>query len=376
MEEDCGEADVSRRRRRRRVSHSFARENQAKLVHLVVVEQILRATLRADDCLGAISSRFAPLYDRTVTRMITLAEMQKDLTNDRADRSLAVLVDARRAGVLHRLSSLFVTSLARDARRVGLKLSIVTLIVGVVNHHYYPARFGDPYATMARDVWRSRELCEERAVARHPWVAEADTGIRWGVQLITPNEPDALANLIKTAGRVEELGYDLLSIFDHPLMHVDPWIALSGLATRTSRVRLGSTVNCAVYRHPAHLARLATDLDNLSNGRHVLGLGSGWLKPEFEALGRDFGTFADRSAALEDTLAIVHGVWEAAALHLHRHEVQHRQHGCRTTTDPATAAADHGRGQRRAGHTAAGRAVGRRLQRQGRSVPERRLRYR
>jgi hypothetical protein len=79
--------------------------DQAKLVHLVVVEQILRSTFRADNCLGAISSRFAPLYDRTVTRMITLAEMQKDLTNDRADRSLAVLVDARRAGVLHRLSS-------------------------------------------------------------------------------------------------------------------------------------------------------------------------------------------------------------------------------------------------------------------------------
>ena len=143
----------------------------------------------------------------------------------------------------------------------------------------------------------------------HPWVAVADEGIRWGVQLIVPNERNALANLITTANRVEELGYDYLSIFDHPLMHVDPWIALSGLATRTSKVRLGSTVNCAVYRHPAHLARLATDLDNLSNGRHVLGLGSGWLKPEFAALGLDFGTFADRSAALEDTLAIVRGVW-------------------------------------------------------------------
>lgn len=147
-------------------------------------------------------------------------------------------------------------------------------------------------------------------MARHPWVAEADNGIRWGVQLITPNEPNALANLITTAGRVEDLGYDFLSIFDHPLMHVDPWITLSGLATRTSKVRLGSTVNCALYRHPAHLARMATDLDNLSNGRHILGLGSGWLKPEFEALGHDFGSFADRSAALEDTLAIVHGVWE------------------------------------------------------------------
>jgi alkanesulfonate monooxygenase SsuD/methylene tetrahydromethanopterin reductase-like flavin-dependent oxidoreductase (luciferase family) len=153
---------------------------------------------------------------------------------------------------------------------------------------------------------------QERSVARHPWVAAGDDGIRWGVQFIVPNERDALANLITTAGRVEELGYDFLSIFDHPLMHVDPWIALSGLATRTSRVRLGSTVNCAMYRHPAHLARLATDLDNLSNGRHILGLGSGWLAPEFTALGREFGTFAHRNAALEDALAIVHGVWSDA----------------------------------------------------------------
>jgi alkanesulfonate monooxygenase SsuD/methylene tetrahydromethanopterin reductase-like flavin-dependent oxidoreductase (luciferase family) len=154
----------------------------------------------------------------------------------------------------------------------------------------------------------SRQEC---SVARHPWVAAADEGIRWGVQLIVPNERNALANLITTAGNVEELGYDFLSIFDHPLMHVDPWIALSGLATRTSKVRLGSTVNCAMYRHPAHLARLATDLDNLSNGRHILGLGSGWLRPEFSALGREFGSAGHRLAALEDTLAIVHGVWSS-----------------------------------------------------------------
>ena len=129
-------------------------------------------------------------------------------------------------------------------------------------------------------------------MAQHPWVAAASDGIRWGVQLITPNEPNALNNLIQTAQTVEDLGYDFLSIFDHPLMHVDPWIALSGIATRTSRVRLGSTVNCAAYRHPAYVARLATDLDNLSNGRHVLGLGSGWLKPEFAALGLEFLVFA------------------------------------------------------------------------------------
>lgn len=146
-------------------------------------------------------------------------------------------------------------------------------------------------------------------MAIHPWVAESANGIRWGVQLIVPNEPGALQNLLVTAANVEDLGYDYLSIFDHPLMHVDPWIALPGIATRTNRVRLGSTVNCAAYRHPAHLARLAADLDNLSNGRHVLGVGSGWLRPEFAALGIEFGSFSDRAAALRDTLAIVRGVW-------------------------------------------------------------------
>ena len=104
-------------------------------------------------------------------------------------------------------------------------------------------------------------------MARHPWVAAADDGIRWGVQLIVPDAPGAIRELVQTARRVEALGYDFLSIFDHPLLHVEPWIALSGIATATDRIRLGSTVNCARYRHPMHLARLAADLDNLSGGR-------------------------------------------------------------------------------------------------------------
>ena len=141
-------------------------------------------------------------------------------------------------------------------------------------------------------------------MARHPWVAEADDGIRWGVQLIVPDAPGAIRELVETARRVEALGYDYLSIFDHPLLHVEPWIALSGIATATNRIRLGSTVNCARYRHPMHLARLAADLDNLSGGRHILGLGSGWLAREYAALGLDFGTLKERQASLEDTLAI------------------------------------------------------------------------
>src|SRR5215217_5966932 len=137
-------------------------------------------------------------------------------------------------------------------------------------------------------------------MARHPWVAEADRGIRWGVQLIVPNRKDALPDLMETGRLVERLGYDAIYIFDHPKIHVDPWIALSGLAVATERVRLGSAVNCAGYRHPAHLARLSADLDNLSRGRHILGIGSGWWEAEFRALDLEFGTVPERQAALDE----------------------------------------------------------------------------
>jgi alkanesulfonate monooxygenase SsuD/methylene tetrahydromethanopterin reductase-like flavin-dependent oxidoreductase (luciferase family) len=146
-------------------------------------------------------------------------------------------------------------------------------------------------------------------MARHPWVAEADRGIRWGVQLIVPNRQDALPELMRTGKRVEELGFDAIFIFDHPKIHVDPWIALSGLAVATERVRLGSAVNCAGYRHPAHLARLSADLDNLSQGRHILGIGSGWWEAEYRALDVPFEAIPKRQAALDEALQIVTGAW-------------------------------------------------------------------
>src|SRR3954454_15871731 len=146
-------------------------------------------------------------------------------------------------------------------------------------------------------------------MARHPWVAAADNGMRWGVQLIVPDQPEGLRNLMQTGRRVEELGYDTLFIFDHPAIHADPWIALSGLAVATKRVRLGSAVNCVSYRHPAHLARLSADLDNLSGGRSLLGIGTGWWEAEYHALDLPFDPLPKRQAALDEALQIITGAW-------------------------------------------------------------------
>ena len=144
-------------------------------------------------------------------------------------------------------------------------------------------------------------------MARHPWVAEADHGLRWGVQLVLGDE--GIGRLLDAGRQVEALGFDGCFIFDHPAIQADPWICLAALAGVTERVRLGSAVNCVLYRHPAMTARMAADLDNISRGRLVLGLGIGWLKPEFEGFGVEFAPAPRRFAALEEALEIIPGVW-------------------------------------------------------------------
>ena len=72
------------------------------------------------------------------------------------------------------------------------------------------------------------------------------------------------------------------------MLSPDPWVCLPALAVATERVMLGSVVNCVYYRHPAHFARLATDVDQLSDGRLMIGIGSGWSKPEFHCFDKPF----------------------------------------------------------------------------------------
>lgn len=144
-------------------------------------------------------------------------------------------------------------------------------------------------------------------MARHPWVAEADRGVRFGVQIALG--PGAMDGLAETGRLVERLGFDGLFIFDHPAIQADPWVCLSALAGVTERVRLGSVVNCVPYRHPALLARMGSDLDTLSRGRLMLGLGIGWLKSEFRAFDVPFAPAPERHAALVEALEIVERAW-------------------------------------------------------------------
>ena len=77
----------------------------------------------------------------------------------------------------------------------------------------------------------------------------------------------------------------------------------------TERIRLGVNVCCLLYRHPVMTARQAADLDNLSHGRLILGLGIGWDANEFANFGLPFPPVPERQAALEEAIAIIRGVW-------------------------------------------------------------------
>jgi alkanesulfonate monooxygenase SsuD/methylene tetrahydromethanopterin reductase-like flavin-dependent oxidoreductase (luciferase family) len=135
--------------------------------------------------------------------------------------------------------------------------------------------------------------------AIHPWVAEQARRVRFGVY----NGPLADWPALRVwAQDVERLGFDSLWIGDHTTFYpVDCWTTLAAVAVHTERLRLGPLVSCVYYRPPALLARMAADVDRLSGGRLVLGLGIGDIPKEFQQLGLAEPPFPERAAALTET---------------------------------------------------------------------------
>jgi probable F420-dependent oxidoreductase len=87
---------------------------------------------------------------------------------------------------------------------------------------------------------------------------------------------------------------------------LDPLVTLSLVAAVTDRVRLGTSVLVLPYRNPVNLAAEAAALDVLSDGRFVLGVGAGWMREEFEALGIDP---AERGARTDEHIEVLRTLW-------------------------------------------------------------------
>ena len=119
--------------------------------------------------------------------------------------------------------------------------------------------------------------------------------------------------LADLAAEAEQAGWDGFFLWDDvtfapPIPVGDPWIALAVIALRTQRIRLGPLVTPLPRRRPWKVAREAITLDHLSNGRLILGVGTGGSAEEFADLGEEKDPRV-RAAMLEEGLQVMTGLW-------------------------------------------------------------------
>lgn len=124
--------------------------------------------------------------------------------------------------------------------------------------------------------------------------------------------------VVDQAKHVEATGWDGIYLADHFMPNAadnsgptqECWTSLAALAALTSRVRVGSLVSGNTYRHPAVLAKMAAQVDIISGGRLVLGLGAGWQQNEHEAYGIDYHTLGGRMRRLEESAQVIKSLFQ------------------------------------------------------------------
>ncbi len=134
--------------------------------------------------------------------------------------------------------------------------------------------------------------------------------------------------LVRLAALAEQLGYESMWTFEHVIVpdrydskypysptgklamdgdahFVDPLIALSFVAAATEKIRLGTGINILTQVNPLYLAKQVSSIDHLSGGRMMLGIGVGWLREEFEALGVPFERRGPRADEYIDAMRLL-----------------------------------------------------------------------
>jgi F420-dependent oxidoreductase-like protein len=130
-------------------------------------------------------------------------------------------------------------------------------------------------------------------------------------------------HVVMLAGTAERAGFDSVYVMDHfyQLPNIGPrtepmleaYTILSGIAARTTKVRIGALVTGVTYRNPALLAKAVTTLDIVSSGRAILGLGAAWNEDEHRGYGYDFPPVGERISRLEEALQICRAMFREEA---------------------------------------------------------------
>ncbi len=118
------------------------------------------------------------------------------------------------------------------------------------------------------------------------------------------------------AEKAEALGFYSVSVPDHLINthgklipELECFAALTGLAVVTRRVRLLPLVTAMSYRNPALLGKITSSIDNISGGRFIAGLGTGWLRREYDAYGYPYPANAQRAEQLAEGIEVLKAMW-------------------------------------------------------------------
>ena len=125
---------------------------------------------------------------------------------------------------------------------------------------------------------------------------------RFGVHTSDAETGDGWA---AAARRYESLGFSTLLLRDHFDQQLAPIVAMTAAACATETLRVGCLVFANDYRHPLVLAKELATLDRLSGGRVEIGLGAGWMAPDYEQAGMPFDAPRDRVSRLEEAVEII-----------------------------------------------------------------------
>ncbi|WP_026919801.1 LLM class F420-dependent oxidoreductase [Gordonia shandongensis] len=146
-----------------------------------------------------------------------------------------------------------------------------------------------------------------------------------------PQQGATYDDLLRVARATEDLGYSAFFRSDHYLAMntdgrpgpTDAWLTLAALAVQTSRIRLGTLVTSATFRHPGQLAIQVAQVDQMSGGRVDLGLGAGWYAEEHAANSIPFPPLGERFDRLEENFEIITGMWDTAEGETFSHDGRH-----------------------------------------------------